>query len=199
MSAEPTRAGGPDRLGLAVGLASLAYPLAALLLARPLGPAAVTIAMAAVLLLRFVLGIGRRTPAAMSVAGLLVAAALLVATWINETLALRLYPALMNAAMLAAFLHTLWRPPSMIERFARLVEPDLPPEGVRYTRRVTGAWCVFFVVNGAIALWTALAASDEVWALYNGLIAYLLMGALAGGELLVRARVKRAANAGGGR
>lgn len=103
----------------------------------------------------------------------------------SETL-LRLYPALANAGMLTLFGLTLWRPPSMVERFARLREPDLPPAAVRYTRRVTQVWCGFFLLNGAVAAWTALAASRAVWAGYNGLIAYVLMAALFGGEWLCR-------------
>ena len=54
--------------------------------------------------------------------------------------------------------------------------------------RVTRAWCVFFVLNGGIALWTAVAASDAAWALYNGGIAYLLMGAMFLGERCLRPR-----------
>ena len=37
---------------------------------------------------------------------------------------------------------------------------------------------------------TALWASPAVWALYNGLLAYFAMGALMGGEWLVRRRVR---------
>jgi uncharacterized membrane protein len=81
----------------------------------------------------------------------------------------------------------------MIERFARLSEPELSPAGVRYTRHVTQVWCAFFVVNGAIAAYTAAFASREAWALYNGLIAYVLMGVLFGGERLVRRRLMRIA------
>jgi uncharacterized membrane protein len=73
-----------------------------------------------------------------------------------------------------------------------LSEPDLPPFAVIYTRRVTGVWCGFFVLNGSLALATALWASNQVWALYNGLLAYVMMGALFGGEWLVRRRVKAA-------
>jgi len=40
------------------------------------------------------------------------------------------------------------------------------------------------------ALWTALYASHATWALYNGLVAYLLMGALFAGEWWVRQRVR---------
>jgi uncharacterized membrane protein len=80
----------------------------------------------------------------------------------------------------------------MVERMARLTEPDLPPEAIGYTRKVTQVWCGFFVINGSIALGTAIWASPEVWTLYNGVIAYVLMGLLFGGEYLVRLRFKRA-------
>ena len=111
----------------------------------------------------------------------------------NSEALLLLYPASISASMLIIFGSTLLKPPTMIERLARLREPDLPEQSVRYTRRVTEAWCVFFVCNGAIAVYTALFASREAWALYNGLIAYLLMGALFAGERLVRRRVLSAA------
>lgn len=103
---------------------------------------------------------------------------------------LKSYPVIVNIVMLGLFSVSLWRPPSMIERFARLHEPDLPATGVAYTRKVTVVWCCFFVFNGAVATAT-LFASDKVWALYNGLIAYLLMGVLLAGEYLVRQRVRR--------
>ncbi len=83
-------------------------------------------------------------------------------------------------------------PPTAVERLARLTEPELPPFAVVYTRRVTQVWCGFFVLNGALALMTALWASNQVWALYNGLLAYVMMGVLFGGEWLVRRRGKAA-------
>ncbi len=125
-----------------------------------------------------------------SVAGALVLVAL--AVWSNVLLPLKLYPVLVNMAFLAAFGYSLTTPVSMIERLARLREPDLPQEGVLYTRRVTQAWCVFFVGNGAIALATALFASEAVWSLYNGVIAYGLMGLMFGGEFLLRRRMRKA-------
>lgn len=119
------------------------------------------------------------------------AALLGLASWLgNAWLPLKLYPALVNAVLLAVFALSLLRPPSIVERLARLTEPDLPPAGVAYTRGVTQVWCAFFVVNGALALATAWWASAELWALYNGLIAYGLMGALFSIEWLVRQRVK---------
>lgn len=114
-----------------------------------------------------------------------------VAVWSNAILPLKLYPVLVNAAMLAAFAYSLMAPPSMVERLARMREPDLPAVAVEYTRRVTQVWCGFFVVNGALAFGTAVWASEAVWSLYTGVISYLLMGALFGIEFLVRLRFKR--------
>ncbi len=105
---------------------------------------------------------------------------------------LRFYPVAINAAMLLLFGVTLLRPPSMIERLARLAEPHLPAGAVRYTRLVTQVWCGFFLLNGGIALYTALFTDLGVWTLYNGMIAYLLMALLFLGEVLVRRRVQRA-------
>lgn len=111
--------------------------------------------------------------------------------WSNHLLPLKLYPFLMNVLTLGLFGYSLLYPPSMVERIARLTEPDLPAEAIGYTRRVTQVWCGFFILNGSIALYTALWASQEVWSLYNGVIAYVLMGILFGGEYLIRLRFRR--------
>jgi uncharacterized membrane protein len=65
----------------------------------------------------------------------------------------------------------------------------LPPEAIVYTRKVNIVWCVFFALNGIIALLTAVWASLEIWMLYNGFISYLLMGILFSGEYLIRQKV----------
>ncbi|HAT33095.1 MAG TPA: hypothetical protein DCW29_20290 [Janthinobacterium sp.] len=113
------------------------------------------------------------------------------AIWSNLLLPLKLYPVLVNGALLAAFAYSLAAPPSMVERLARLREPDFPPAAVAYTRRVTQLWCLFFFVNGGIALGTALWASEALWSLYTGVVSYVLMGLLFGGEYLLRRRFKR--------
>ena len=105
-------------------------------------------------------------------------------------LGLRAYPVLVNLAMLSVFATSLWRGMPVIERLTRLKEPDLPPAGVRYTRQVTRVWCAFFLFNASIAGWTALHADLATWTLYNGLISYVLMGLLFGGEWLVRRRLR---------
>lgn len=115
----------------------------------------------------------------------------LASMWHGSPEAMLYYPVLMNAAMLLSFGSSLVFPPSIVERIARLRHPDLPQQATPYLRRVTLAWCVFFIGNGALALYTATLASFETWALYNGLIAYGLIGAMFAGESLTRARAMR--------
>jgi uncharacterized membrane protein len=118
----------------------------------------------------------------------------ILAVWSNGLLPLKLYPVLVNTVFFSAFAYSLISPPTMIERFARIYEPNLPARAISYTRRVTQVWCIFFVANGAIALMTALWASPATWTLYNGLIAYVLMGLLFAGEYTVRWHFKRQLN-----
>jgi uncharacterized membrane protein len=96
------------------------------------------------------------------------------------------WPVLVCAAFLFSFGRTLWSPPPFVERFARLQNPNLGPVEVAYCRRVTQVWCLFFIVNGSIALALALKGSLKAWALYCGCISYLLIGALFAAEYLYR-------------
>lgn len=120
----------------------------------------------------------------------LVGIAGLIAGW-GAQAGLKFYPVLVNTGLLVAFGMSLLFPPSMVERLARLKEPDLPDSGVVYTRRVTQVWCVFFLLNGSLAAVTAIWASDEIWVLYNGMVAYILMGLLFAGEWLIRGYIRR--------
>lgn len=120
----------------------------------------------------------------------LAAASMLVGDWFP----LRFYPVLVSAVLLAVFGGSLLRGPTAIEAIARLRTPDLPLAAVAYTRRVTQVWCGFFVVNGSIALATALWASHEIWVLYNGLISYVLIALLLGIEWLIRPKVSPSSN-----
>lgn len=176
-----------SRIGAAVFVAlSVAYPLVVYWAMGRFEPRWLAVLLLALAVLRAVAT--RQAVWLMAAAGAALLAAL--ATAFNQALPLKLYPVLVNVVMLAVFATSLAFPPSAVERIARLTEPDLPPAGVAYTRRVTQVWCGFFVFNGLLALATALWASNRVWAFYNGLIAYVLIGALFGGEWLVRRRVR---------
>lgn len=147
--------------------------------------------MALMLFLRF--RQTRRRAGALSVVTQIVAVAgmtLCIASYPLKTHQLLLfYPVVVNSVMLAVFGGSLWSTMPIIERLARLREPDLPERAVRYTRRVTQIWCAFFIINGGIALFTALYGDLSLWTAWNGMISYLLMGTLMAGEWLVRQRV----------
>lgn len=172
---------------LLLGALTLAYPFLVYLSLNRFEPRWLALLLLAIALAR--LGGGRRDALAWATAAAALGLALL-SGWMNVWLPVKLYPVAVNALLLALFGLSLRHPPSFVERLARLQEPDLPAHAVVYTRRVTQVWCGFFVLNGSLALWTSLYASHAAWALYNGLIAYLLMGALFVGEWLVRQRVR---------
>ena len=94
-----------------------------------------------------------------------------------------LYPVVVNLVMLVVFGGSLWTAMPVVERLARLREPDLSP-AVSLPAPLSD-------INGAIALFTVLHADIRLWTLWNGMIAYLLMGTLMAGEWLVRQRVKK--------
>lgn len=104
--------------------------------------------------------------------------------------ALKLYPVFVNVMLLLVFATSLRRMP-VVEKLARLREKHLPPYAVSYCRRVTAAWCVFFAINGLIALDSALFRSDAWWGLYNGAISYALIGLMFVIEFIVRLYVRR--------
>lgn len=112
-------------------------------------------------------------------------------SWHLWSLPLKYYPVMISAFMLILFGHSLIFPPTIIERIARRHESHFSDAAVRYTRHVTQIWCAFFILNGSIALSTALWASPQTWSLYNGFISYLLMGLLFGGEYCYRVSFKR--------
>jgi uncharacterized membrane protein len=166
---------------------TLSYPLAIWLLGDRVEPRWLALSLVLLGALRLAAS-GQRLWIGLALGAFALAA---VTGVLNAAWPLRWYPVFVNGSLLVLFAVTLVRPPSMAERLARLREPELPPHAVEYTRKVTFAWCGFFIVNGSIAAATSLWGTDAQWALYNGGIAYGLMGAFAGAEYLVRLQVKK--------
>ncbi|MDO3383459.1 hypothetical protein [Gilvimarinus algae] len=168
-------------LGLVVALVLLAYPLLVYFGGRWLEPKWLGLAIVSLYLLRLLL-VARALWQRVAVLGVLLA---LVAAlwWRNDEVLLKLLPALINAAMAVYFAYTLYHPPTLPARLAILEHGSPLPAPVQsYTTWVTRLWVGFFLLNGSIAAWTALWGSREVWALYNGLIAYGIMGVLFAAE-----------------
>lgn len=134
----------------------------------------------------------RRLPALSGWMGPLAAGAvaLAVLALTDPPWAARAYPVVMSLAGAAAFGVSLPRGPSLVERMALLVEPALDARGRRYTWWVSALWTCVLTGNAAVAAWLGAFGSLEAWTLWNGLLSYLLMGAVFGAEWLVRRRLR---------
>lgn len=102
--------------------------------------------------------------------------------WLDE----RMYPVMMSLSFAFLTGWTLFYPPSLIERYARMVEPDLDAHGVKYTYYVTVIWLAFSVLNAGISFGTVLINDQDIWFLYNGVISYIMIGLIFVGEYAFR-------------
>lgn len=124
-------------------------------------------------------------------ASILGVAAIGVSALTDTTIGFKLYPLAINFAMLMVFAYSYVKPPTVIETFARLTEKNMSPQAIQYTAKVTLVWCLFFIVNGLVSLYTALFTSLDIWMIYNGFLSYILIGVLMLVEYLVRLKAKK--------
>ena len=124
-----------------------------------------------------------------------VLALLILAALMNDRRLVLALPVLVNAVLLLHFASSLRGAVPVVERLARLEQPELSPSEVRYCRSVTWLWVSFFVVNGLVAGVLAVTGPLSLWAVYTGLVSYLLIGVVFTGEFIVRrARFRRFGN-----
>lgn len=174
-------------IGLGLLLAGLLYPFAVYFGMEHFAPWQFGLLLGSLWLARILTG--KRQPGSLWMALVAIIFCLLLALSDNPAL-LRWYPVLISAFMLTLFGGSLIYGPPVVERLARLREPDLPDEGIRYTRQVTIAWSVFFLCNGLCAAALTLWAPLSWWMVYTGLISYGLIGLMFAIELLIRIRVR---------
>jgi uncharacterized membrane protein len=177
-------------IGLGLLLAGVLYPFAVFYGTEHFAPWQFALLLG-VLWLGRALTSGQR-PAALVTALIAISFCLLLGLLDSPAL-LRWYPVLISVSMLSLFGLSLIYGPPVVERLARLTDPQLPERAIVYTRLVTVVWCCFFLINGLIAAGLTLWAPLSWWALYTGLISYGLMGLLFAGEWIVRRRVRGAA------
>jgi uncharacterized membrane protein len=70
----------------------------------------------------------------------------------------------------------------LITRLARRVHGTLPPEHDAYTRRVTGAWCVFFATQIVMSALLFGFASLSHWSLFINVLNFPLLALMFVGE-----------------
>lgn len=121
----------------------------------------------------------------------LIAIFFIVVAYLNTPTIMYWYPVLINLLMLSIFTYSLYQPQSLIEKIARLQNPKLPSHAIIYTRHVTQIWCLFFIINACISALLVVLNWYQAWAIYTGIIAYILMGILLGAEWLYRQRAMK--------
>jgi uncharacterized membrane protein len=169
------------------GLIAILYPLLVYLGLQHLSARLLALLLIAVAGLRLLsLGPQLKNTVALALVG---AAAALMTLLSGSELGLLFYPVLINATLLVTFLWSWLYPPTVIEGIARLKEPDLSETGIAYIRKLTLVWVAFFAVNGSLAA-LSITQGREVWAFYNGFLAYLLMAGLFIGERVLRRRLQ---------
>jgi len=67
---------------------------------------------------------------------------------------------------------------ALVTRFALVMEENLSPGGVAYTRRVTLAWSLFCAAIAAISVLLFFRAPLELWSLYANVLTLPLVGAM---------------------
>lgn len=177
----PTKCAQPD---IILACFALAYPALVYYLQDTLPPTAFVVLALSLVALRLALvrgGGDRFRPALVATA-----IALTVIASLNVTLAARSYPVLMSLAAASVFAVTLFQPASLVERIA-VSRGNAWSEGLRaYCRKVTLLWAVWLTLNAAVAAVLAMGSDDRTWALWTGLVSYLISGLLFGIEWLVR-------------
>lgn len=174
-------------MGLVLVLAGVLYPFAVYFGMGHFSPWQFALLLGALWAARALTA--ERRPGSLGMASVAIGFCLLLGI-VNSPQMLRWYPVLISGFMLTLFGLSLMHGMPVVERLARLTDPELPDVAVRYTRHVTQIWCLFFLFNGIVAAALTLWAPLSWWALYTGLIAYGLMGLLFAGEWVVRQRVR---------
>jgi uncharacterized membrane protein len=78
----------------------------------------------------------------------------------------------------------------LVTRMARgIFGPELSPRNLRYTRQVTWAWTLFFLLNASVSTGLFLFAPREVWSLHANVLTGPLLGLMFLTEALWRRRV----------
>lgn len=148
----------------------------------------IVVAVAAVL---FFIGKGksRLAPLVMCVLALLM-------TVTRREIFLFVYPVAINILLCVVFAASLRKNGGIVWLFAQLGDKSVKWSASRgavqkYCRNVTRVWCGFFIINAGMSLATVFRGEAGFWALYNGLVAYILIGCLFAGEFAVRLRVQK--------
>jgi uncharacterized membrane protein len=170
-------------------LLGVAYPALIYFALRVMEPRLIALVVALLVVARLALVSPSNLAAyarALRLPAIAIAVVMLTTAASNDPIALLITPTLLSFGLLAVFIRSLTKSECIVERFARVQNPVLSEAQVRYCRRVAIVWCGFFLGNGSVALWLAIARSAQEWVVYTGFVSYVLMGLLFASEFIYR-------------
>lgn len=100
------------------------------------------------------------------------------------------YPVIVNFVLFCIFFGSTFSEETVIQKMAKLMEPNIKPKALEYTRKLTYIWSIFMLANFFISLATVF-MSEKVWAIYNGFLSYMLVGGFFIIEYMVRINFKK--------
>jgi uncharacterized membrane protein len=118
----------------------------------------------------------------------LVAVLLLLGAYYLQPITAKIMPVLVQLMLMVFFGRGLLEDnrQTFIENVVRLQYPESPPAVSQYCRQLTWVWTAFFAANALVCTVLAIWGSGFWWALYNGVLIYVLMGVLGIGEYVYR-------------
>lgn len=100
------------------------------------------------------------------------------------------YPVVINFMLFCIFFFSTFREETIIQKMAKLMEPNIKPKALEYTRKLTYIWSIFMFINFSISLLTVF-MSEKIWAFYNGFLSYIFVGTFFIIEYIVRINFKK--------
>jgi uncharacterized membrane protein len=173
-----------------LAIVGVAYPVLVCFGLQVLPPSTVVIGLLMLVGLRLLLGQHGIAKSLTYVCWIAMSGLVLLAVW-EPLAALKAYPVLLSLGLAGLFGYSLIHPPTVVERIARIRDPNLPDSATRYLRNVTVVWFGFFIVNASVSTWAALSGDLTLWTFYNGFVSYVLIGALFIGEFVLRSYLRR--------
>jgi len=109
---------------------------------------------------------------------------------------IHLYPALAAISYLTIMITSFLFPPPLayyfIDIFDKSMKTKIPKQIFDdFCFKASVVWCVFFLVDAIIAVFTVIFYIEHIWVIYNGCITYCLMGLIFVGEFIVLKTIEK--------
>lgn len=102
----------------------------------------------------------------------------------------KFYPVIINFIIFCIFFGSTFQEETIIQKMAKLMEKNIKPKALEYTRNLTYIWSIFMFANFLISLLTIF-MSKKIWAFYNGFLSYMLVGTFFIIEYIIRLKFKK--------